>query len=549
MKKLGTGDAEGATEARKAVAGEVLALVKSSGISVLTTGGGSELLKAAMDDRKAPGPCEGAILTLSALCGGVPQITEGIIIALLPAVFECFNDRAKPVREATTELAEAIMKMVSPLAVKTILPPVFKGLEHKDWQVKEGCLKCLKWLAEAQRDAVGACLVDIVPAVSACLSDTKKQVSKAAREAMSQACLVISNPDILPLVPDVIKTIGDISKTEKTMDKLLATTFVTQIDQPTLAIMVPILSRSLTDRRQLMKRKAALVIDNMCKLVAEPMDMAPFGPILEPKLTRNAEEIASEEIREFCQRALTTLRNAMGEAADTVVPPPAMTTADMLTILTEVIPAEVAASAGPLLEHSVLMCHFKLASERRLEEDVTAAAVKPYLSTIMAADAAETATASFQEKCATIIAAAAKDEGYVMQEDDLCHIEFSLAYGGKVLLQNSKLHLKKGHRYGLIGANGVGKTTLMRAIANNQLEEFPNDILRTIFVEHDLDDGENDEISVTDWIKKTKIIRDENTDEQIDEALDRMGFFERKSQSIGSLSGGWKMKLALSRAM
>ena len=89
----------------------------------------------------------------------------------------------------------------------------------------------------------------------------------------------------------------------------------------------------------------------------------------------------------------------------------------------------------------------------------------------------------------------------------------------------------------------------MRAIANNQLEEFPNDILRTIFVEHDLDDGENDEISVTDWIKKTKIIRDENTDEQIDAALDRMGFFERKAQSIGSLSGGWKMKLALSRAM
>ena len=53
----------------------------------------------------------------------------------------------------------------------------------------------------------------------------------------------------------------------------------------------------------------------------------------------------------------------------------------------------------------------------------------------------------------------------------------------------------------------------------------------------------------TDWIKKTKIIRDENTDEDIDAALDRMGFNERKSQSIGSLSGGWKMKLALSRAM
>jgi elongation factor 3 len=44
----------------------------------------------------------------------------------------------------------------------------------------------------------------------------------------------------------------------------------------------------------------------------------------------------------------------------------------------------------------------------------------------------------------------------------------SLAYGAKILLNNARLRLKRGKRYGLCGPNGAGKSTLMRAIANGQ---------------------------------------------------------------------------------
>ena len=40
---------------------------------------------------------------------------------------------------------------------------------------------------------------------------------------------------------------------------------------------------------------------------------------------------------------------------------------------------------------------------------------------------------------------------------DLCDCEFSLAYGAKILLNNTRLRLKKGRRYGLCGPNGAGK--------------------------------------------------------------------------------------------
>ena len=41
--------------------------------------------------------------------------------------------------------------------------------------------------------------------------------------------------------------------------------------------------------------------------------------------------------------------------------------------------------------------------------------------------------------------------------EDLCDCTFSLAYGAKILLNNTRLRLKKGRRYGLCGPNGAGK--------------------------------------------------------------------------------------------
>ena len=69
---------------------------------------------------------------------------------------------------------------------------------------------------------------------------------------------------------------------------------------------------------------------------------------------------------------------------------------------------------------------------------------------------------------------------------DLCDLMFSLAYGSNILLNNSRLHLKKGYKYGIIASKSAGKTTMMRAIANNQVEGFPYKDVRTIFIENDI---------------------------------------------------------------
>jgi len=61
------------------------------------------------------------------------------------------------------------------------------------------------------------------------------------------------------------------------------------------------------------------------------------------------------------------------------------------------------------------------------------------------------------------------DDDHDEEGEDLCNCEFSLGYGAKILLNNTRLHLKRGMRYGVCGYNGCGKSTLMRAISNGQV--------------------------------------------------------------------------------
>lgn len=51
--------------------------------------------------------------------------------------------------------------------------------------------------------------------------------------------------------------------------------------------------------------------------------------------------------------------------------------------------------------------------------------------------------------------------------------EYSSAGTGNLGLVGSSLSLQQGHRYGLVGRNGVGKSTLLKRIARGSLPGFP----------------------------------------------------------------------------
>jgi len=138
------------------------------------------------------------------------------------------------------------------------------------------------------------------------------------------------------------------------------------------------------------------------------------------------------------------------------------------------------------------------------------------------------------------------DEEDAFGGEQITDIRFSLAYGGKILLHQTKLRLRRGHVYALVGQNGVGKTTLMNAINNGKLEGWPEN-LQTEYV----DSGSN-----VDPVHEAKnvfhhLMNDTGRSEQdCRSILEELKFTEVMMKgTIGELSGGWQMKLRLAKAV
>ena len=132
---------------------------------------------------------------------------------------------------------------------------------------------------------------------------------------------------------------------------------------------------------------------------------------------------------------------------------------------------------------------------------------------------------------------------------DICNIEFSLAFGGKILLHNTRLKLGKGRRYGLMGKNGAGKTTLLTNIGTGNIEGMPPE-LRMMYVQHDDRTDDMGMPLVEELIKSDTMIEAGVTAEEASAALRKIHFTEHMlANPRSSLSGGWKMKLLIIKAM
>ena len=114
-----------------------------------------------------------------------------------------------------------------------------------------------------------------------------------------------------------------------------------------------------------------------------------------------------------------------------------------------------------------------------------------------------------------------------------------LAFAGRVLLKGCDLRFERGQRYGLIGQNGVGKTTLLNRLAAKDITGFPQE-LRVWYIRHEVvcDDG----VSVRAFMAKQASV----SSETVTKTLDQVGFPEAlQLTDVNNLSGGWKMKLSI----
>ncbi|KAJ1854399.1 ABC transporter ATP-binding protein arb1 [Coemansia sp. RSA 638] len=159
------------------------------------------------------------------------------------------------------------------------------------------------------------------------------------------------------------------------------------------------------------------------------------------------------------------------------------------------------------------------------------------------------------------------------------HIDsYTLSFHGRMLIENARVELNYGNRYGLLGDNGCGKSTFLRSIAEGDIElpphmdtyllseeAEPTDLDPIEYVvkaardeyarlEKELEDmladdgGDN---PLLDGIYERMDQMDSNTFEpRAAELLYGLGFDkERMKSPTKSLSGGWRMRVALAQCL
>jgi len=495
---------------------------------------------------------------------------------LVACALDALADKGSVVRDAAQYGLDALFAHLSPEAlVASLLPALVSYLSKKTgkWQGTVGALKLMQRMADkaqmeigctkeqAQekdllRDAMGTKLATLIPIAENNMHDLKSEVERQALLTMQSLTTLLSNDDVAPRIPLLIDTLHHPStqSLQKAIHALSQTTFVAVVTSPVLALLTPFLERTLNNpsTAQEVLRQASVITENLTKLVHDPIEARTFLPKLQPGVKSVADRAPLPEVRELATRALAVMDKAMNNEAGIVE---RVSADDVAQVLDSEIKKNGGLS-GDLELYKLArpyICEMVAADANYRHLNRIPARVGPYLKDLMSQPGTSDAVASAIHQC--YVAEDERKYGVPEKEDDgeieIVNADFSLAYGGMLLLSHTNLRLLKGHRYGLCGRNGAGKSTLMKSIASGKLEGFPpQDVLRTCYVEHN--QGEDADISILDFMVKDPTIASEGR-ERISAVLAEFGFTAgpegRQSQKVGSLSGGWKMKLALARAM
>ena len=518
---------------------------------------------------------------------------EPMIVSKFPLLLRLHGDRSSRVRGLASSISQDFTNIVCPYAFELIFPAIVENFKHDDWRVKVGAFNALREISPRMSVFVSSHLPALIPLATEFIIDSKKQVSEAAFNALLVACHSISNDDIRHLVPQLVQVIATPEDAPKTLDSLLETTFVANVDSATLALIAPLLGKVLRGRVTVLKRKAARVIDIMCRLVQNPCDVEPFLPLLLPALDRCIDSIVDEDVILVAKASRETLLIAaqakndfnvtkfderveimdeiqmnLSNCLETSIPSYMLSDRNhsMCQLINSYIIMMILQVIKCKVESTILSADDNDGNKWRsvvaaISVDDFNVCTVPYLHAYTSTElvAGISKDISGKQLSSSLSSQFRKEalrnlSGFQEEEDvegyNLCSIDFSLAFGGKILLQGARLRLGKGRCYAVMGKNGCGKTTLLTNIGTGNIEGLPPN-LKTIYVQHD-DLSDDNGIPLVEEMLNSETLHNskEISTDLIISALRELHFTDEMIFGTRSaLSGGWKMKSILVRAM
>jgi elongation factor 3 len=248
---------------REGAAAALAARAEKEGATYLRTANFPEAIAIALADKKSPAAREAAATLITHL-SGTPAIraVEPLFVdtGVYAALLEAFADKLPAVQKASVEAVRMYVSKMNPWAAALVLPALLHEIQTAGkWQMKTGSITVLNQLVTSAPTQVAKLTPDIVPVLAEAIWDTKADVKKAARDSLTKTTALVSNKDIERFIPALINAlINPVEEVPKTVQLLSSTTFVSEVDSPTLSLMVPLLSRGLNEKPTATKRKVAV---------------------------------------------------------------------------------------------------------------------------------------------------------------------------------------------------------------------------------------------------------------------------------------------------
>jgi elongation factor 3 len=453
-------------------------------------------------------------------------------IEIISVLLELGSDKT---HQANVEnICSLLVQKINPYSFETVFREIAKVFLQVKFQSKLIGLKMVCQYAEIYPEVISSNLYLVTESLIALSSDVKKEVKMAVQECWSAVCKTIENVDIQPIIPVMIEAyMNPATKTEHALEVLASTPFVNDIDIPTLSLLIPILVRAMREKKVVCQRKAAVVMDTLCKLIKNPVYARIFYDKLTWILDKGINEIAIEEVRNVCTRSKNTLNKVYEQANTKLVD--AITYDSCFALYREELSKrsiEVDAE-NKTIQYSIGLVLNLVKYEIR-QMDLYDKCIGPYISNLSSDDLSEVVSTISQKLIDTITVYEHDPEE---NEENLCDCMFSLAYGTRVLLHQTPLKLKLNHTYGILGHNGAGKSTLLRAMANKTLQGFPD--IEATYIEHHIPEDKHDIITLDYIATNPKIMAKGISREEIAKNLAELYVTEHMMNSpLSTLSGG-----------
>jgi ABC-2 type transport system ATP-binding protein len=136
------------------------------------------------------------------------------------------------------------------------------------------------------------------------------------------------------------------------------------------------------------------------------------------------------------------------------------------------------------------------------------------------------------------------------------------AFGGRTVVDHIDLAVPRGQVCGFLGPNGSGKTTTIRMLCGLLEVDAGEGTCLGYDVRHEARRiklrvgymtqrfGLYEDLSIAENLDFTaRVYRLDNRKQRVADALERLGLTSRKAQLAGTLSGGWKQRLALAACL